>query len=120
MSERHLPPDRDAFCACYDGVVAGRLELNGAVRDVPAEPARPQKPPVWWVPAALWRPSAALAAHYALLVTVGVLPPVLGERFGLARTDRQARWLRRFARVVRCLMAPVPPLRIAPALFLAY
>ncbi|WP_274912299.1 oxygenase MpaB family protein [Streptomyces sp. WZ-12] len=67
------------------------------------------------------RVAASFAAHYALLVTVGTLPPVLRERFGLAWSDRQQRRLRRFARVVRCLMAPVPPpLRITPALFLAY
>ncbi len=73
------------------------------------------------VPALLWRPFAAVAARCALLVTVGVLPPVLRERLGLAWTTRQERRLRRFARVVRFLMALVPPpLRIAPALFLAY
>ncbi|MEU5299596.1 oxygenase MpaB family protein [Streptomyces noursei] len=121
LKDHHLPPDWASFCAYYDRVVAERLELNDSVRDVLTELARPQKPPVWWVPAVLWRPFAALAAHYALLVTVGVLPPVLRERFGLAWTDRRQRRLRRFARVVRCLMAPVPPpLRIAPALFLAY
>ncbi|MER7990413.1 oxygenase MpaB family protein [Streptomyces noursei] len=121
LKEHHLPPDWPAFCAYYDRMVAERLELNDAVRDVLAELARPQKPPVRWVPAALWRPFAALAARYALLVTVGVLPPVLRERFQLPWTARHERRLRRFARVVRCLMALVPPpLRIAPSLFLAY
>ncbi|MEW1671926.1 oxygenase MpaB family protein [Streptomyces noursei] len=121
LKEHHLPPDWPAFCAYYDRMVAERLELNDAVRDVLAELARPQKPPVRWVPAVLWRPCAALAARYALLVTVGTLPPVLRERFQLPWTARHERRLRRFARVVRCLMAPVPPpLRIAPSLFLAY
>ncbi|MFE6690536.1 oxygenase MpaB family protein [Streptomyces sp. NPDC057743] len=121
LKGHHLPPDWASFCAYYDGVVAERLEFNDSVRDVLAELARPQKPPVWWVPAALWRPFAALAAHYALLVTVGTLPPALRARFGLEWSDREQRRLRRFARLVRCLMAPVPPpLRIAPALFLAY
>ncbi|WP_344646317.1 oxygenase MpaB family protein [Streptomyces durmitorensis] len=52
-----------------------------------------------WIPSLLWRPFAALSAHYALLVNVGTLPPVLRERLGLtwpprgrprrtARTDR--------------------------------
>ncbi|MGD3108377.1 oxygenase MpaB family protein [Streptomyces sp. YGL11-2] len=102
-------------------MVVERLELNRSVRDVLDELAHPQKPPVRWLPALLWRPFAALAAHYALQVTVGVLPPVLRERLGLCWTDRQQRRLRRFARVVRCLTALVPPpLRIAPAMFLAY
>ncbi|QHC24453.1 DUF2236 domain-containing protein [Streptomyces sp. GS7] len=47
-------------------------------------------------------------------------PPVLCERLGLRWTDRQQRRLRRFARVVHCLAALVPPPRIAPAMFLAY
>ncbi|ARF58585.1 oxygenase MpaB family protein [Streptomyces gilvosporeus] len=121
LKERHLPPDWPAFCAYYDDMVENRLEMNRSVRDVLDELARPQKPPVWWVPAPLWRPFAAIAARCALLVTVGTLPPVLRERLGLVWTRQQERRLRRFARVVRFLMAPVPPpLRIAPALFLAY
>ncbi|MER6050234.1 oxygenase MpaB family protein [Streptomyces sp. NPDC001793] len=75
LSERQLPPDWASFRADCDTVVAERLEHNDAVGDVLAELARLQKPPVWWIPALLWRPCAALAAHYALLVTIGVLPP---------------------------------------------
>ncbi|MFF0624039.1 oxygenase MpaB family protein [Streptomyces sp. NPDC004296] len=47
LKGHHLPPDWASFCAYCDGVVAGRLELNDSVRDVLAELARPQKPPVW-------------------------------------------------------------------------
>ncbi|GAA1900278.1 hypothetical protein GCM10009837_23790 [Streptomyces durmitorensis] len=36
-----------------------------------------------WIPSLLWRPFAALSAHYALLVNVGTPPPVLRERLGL-------------------------------------
>ncbi|MEU9112476.1 oxygenase MpaB family protein [Streptomyces sp. NPDC048483] len=121
LKNHHLPPDWESFCAYYDAMVEERLEMNRSVRDVLDELARPQKPPVWWVPALLWRPFAAVAARYALLVTIGVLPPVLRERLGLTWTAKQERRLRRFARLVRCLMALVPPpLRIAPAMFLAY
>ncbi|UQA91814.1 oxygenase MpaB family protein [Streptomyces halobius] len=121
LKGHHLPPDWASFRAYYDAMVAERLEMNQSVQDVLDELARPQKPPVRWVPAILWRPFAAVAAHYALLVTIGVLPPVLRTRLGLAWTPKQERRLRRFARLVRCLMALVPPpLRIAPALFMAY
>ncbi|UGY94479.1 oxygenase MpaB family protein [Streptomyces gobiensis] len=121
LGDHHLPEDWAAFSTYYDTMVDARLELNQSVRDVLDELKRPQKPPVWWVPNLLWRPFAAIASHYALLVTIGGLPPVLRARFGLDWTPKQQRKLRRFARLTRFLMALVPPpLRIALALFVAY
>jgi uncharacterized protein (DUF2236 family) len=72
------------------------------------------------VPGFLRRPSASVASHYALLVTVGSLSPVLRERFGLSRPDEQERKLRRFAGPTRFLVALVPPpLRVAGSMSLA-
>ncbi|MEU3556289.1 oxygenase MpaB family protein [Streptomyces fragilis] len=113
LKDYHLPPDWPSFLAYYDAMVADRLEPNRSVRDVLdalASPARPAP----WVPDALWRPVARAAGRAALFVTVGVLPPVLRERFGLSWSPRQERRLRRFARVVRLLVAPLPVrLRVA-------
>ncbi|MFI8873914.1 oxygenase MpaB family protein [Streptomyces sp. NPDC055243] len=121
LRDHHLPPDWAAFCAYYDEMVRERLELNQSVRDVLDELARPRKPPVRWIPAPLWRPVGALSAHYALLVNVGTLPPVLRERLGLTWTPRQERALRRVTRFVRVAMAVVPPpLRIALTMAVAY
>ncbi|MFD9497837.1 oxygenase MpaB family protein [Streptomyces sp. NPDC060035] len=121
LGDHHLPPDWEAFCAYYDEMVGERLELNQSVLDVLNELRSPQKPPVRWLPGALWRPVGAKAAHYALLVTVGTLPPVLRERLGLDWSPRQERSLRRFARLVRVLLRLVPPpLRLAGALAIAY
>ncbi|WP_274564086.1 oxygenase MpaB family protein [Streptomyces spiramyceticus] len=121
LKDHHLPPDWAAFCAYYDAMVRDTLELNRSVLDVLDELRRPQKPPARWIPALLWRPFAAVAAHYALLVTIGTLPPVLRERLGLTWTGRQERALRRFVRLVRVLTALVPPpLRIAGTLAIAY
>ncbi|MFE0170758.1 oxygenase MpaB family protein [Streptomyces sp. NPDC059002] len=121
LKDHHLPPDWASFLAYYDEMVARRLESNRSVRDVLDELARPQKPPTRWIPGPLWRPFAALSARWALLVTVGTLPPVLRERLGLTWTPRQERALRRFVRLVRLLMALVPPpLRIAGTLAVAY
>ncbi|MFD3736063.1 oxygenase MpaB family protein [Streptomyces sp. NPDC058632] len=120
LKEHHLPPDWTSFVAYYDAMVARRLEHNQSVQDVLDALARPAKP-FRWIPGPLWRPFARVAAHYALLVTVGTLPPELRERLHLSWSKRQERALRRFARLVRLLMALVPPpLRIAVSLALAH
>ncbi|MEU4046370.1 oxygenase MpaB family protein [Streptomyces antibioticus] len=119
LKERQLPPDWTSFLAYYDDMVTHRLEYNASVRDVLAELAHPAKP-FNRLPDPLWTPVARLVAHYALLVTVGTLPPVLRERLHLSWSPRQERALRRFARAVRVLTALVPPpLRLTLALVLA-
>ncbi|MCX5173214.1 DUF2236 domain-containing protein [Streptomyces antibioticus] len=119
LKERHLPPDWPSFLAYYDDMVTHRLEYNASVRDVLAELAHPAKP-FRRLPDPLWNPVARLVAHYALLVTVGTLPPVLRERLHLSWSPRQERALRRFARTIRVLTALVPPpLRLTLALVLA-
>jgi uncharacterized protein (DUF2236 family) len=113
LKEHHLPPDWPAFTAYYDAMVAERLEANRSVRDVLDALAAPARPAAW-IPDVLWRPLAGAAGRAALFVTTGVLPPVLRERFGLSWSPRQERRLRRFARVVRLLVSPLPAgLRVA-------
>ncbi|MDH6228055.1 oxygenase MpaB family protein [Streptomyces sp. MJP52] len=120
LKEHHLPPDWEAFGAYYDSMVAERLEANRSVRDVLdalAAPARPAR----WIPGALWRPLGRAAGRGALFVTAGALPPVLRERFGLPWDPRRERRMRRFARVVRVLVSPLPVrLRVAPGRMLAH
>lgn len=120
LPERHLPPDWPSFLAYYEDKVAERLEENRAVWDVinsVREPAKPTR----LLPDLLWRPFALLAGRNAYLVTVGTLPIQVRERLGLPWTSMEQRRLRRYAVLVRCLMAAVPPpLRCAPALTMAY
>ncbi|MFD7130970.1 oxygenase MpaB family protein [Streptomyces sp. NPDC059894] len=120
LKDHHLPPDWAAFSAYYDDMVDNRLEHNQSVQDVLDELAHPAKP-FSWLPNPLWRPFARIAAHYALLVTVGGLPPRLRDRLHLTWSRRQERALRRFALLVRLLMLLVPPpLRITGTLAIAY
>lgn len=120
LKDHHLPPDWAAFTAYYDDMVDNRLECNESVRNVLDELSHPAKP-FRLLPGPLWRPFARIAAHYALLVTVGALPPRLRDRFGLTWSRRQERALRRFALGVRLLMTLVPPpLRITGSLAIAY
>lgn len=110
----------------YGGQAAATAEGERLLRvHIPmkglAELRHPRKPPVRLLPGFLWRPVGARAAHYAMLVTVGTLPPVLRERLGLGWTPGDERSLRRLVRLVRFLMKLVPPpLRIAGALAIAY
>ncbi len=120
LKDHHLPPDWPSFVEYYDEMVSRHLEHNRSVQDVLDELARPAKP-FRRLPGPLWRPFARVAAHYALLVTVGTLPPELRERLHLSWSGRQERALRRFARLVRLLTALVPPpLRIGVSLALAH
>lgn len=120
LKDHHLPPDWPSFVEYYDEMVAQRLEHNQSVQDVLDELARPAKP-FRRLPGLIWWPFARVAAHYALLVTVGTLPPELRERLHLNWSKRQERALRRFARLVRLLTALVPPpLRITLSLAIAY
>ncbi|MFS8198355.1 oxygenase MpaB family protein [Streptomyces sp. CWNU-52B] len=120
LKEHHLPATWAEFTEYYDDMVDNRLEHNQSVQDVLDELAHPAKP-FRWIPGLLWRPLARVAARYALLVTVGTLPPRLRERLHLTWDRRRQRSLRRFAFLVRVLMLPVPPpLRIAGSLAIAY
>ncbi|MBB2940853.1 uncharacterized protein (DUF2236 family) [Actinoplanes lutulentus] len=115
LREQHLPVDWAAFQDYYAHGLVTRLEDNQAVRDV-IESVHRLKKPFRWIPGPLWWPIAVVAGRIAGLVTVGTLPPLLRERFGMTWTPGQERRLRRFTRLVRVLMALViPPLRIAGA-----
>ncbi|MER6630556.1 oxygenase MpaB family protein [Streptomyces sp. NPDC000987] len=118
LKDHHLPPDWASFVEYYDDMVAERLEYNRSVQDVLDELSRPAEP-FAWIPGPLWRSLARVAAHFALLVTAGTLPPDLRERLHLRWSARQERALRRFARLVRALTALVPPplrLTVSPAI----
>ncbi|WP_017615076.1 oxygenase MpaB family protein [Nocardiopsis salina] len=108
LAESHMPPDRDAFAAYYDRTVHERLEHTRAVDDLVWALAHPVRPAAC-VPNTLWEPVGVLLARPVLLVTVGALPPVLRERFGLRWGPRQERSLRRLAAGVRAAAALTPP-----------
>ncbi|WP_328498001.1 DUF2236 domain-containing protein [Streptomyces sp. NBC_00414] len=120
LKDHHLPATWAEFSAYYDDMVDHRLEHNQSVQDVLDELIRPAKP-FRRLPGFLWRPFARIAAHYALLVTVGTLPPRLRDRLHLTWDHRRQRALRRFAFLVRVLVTLVPPpLRITGTLAIAY
>ena len=77
----HLPTDWAGFRSEFDATVAGTLEANQAVEDVLAAVAAPKNP--WPVlPAGFWAPLAGRAGALSLLLSVGILPPLLRDRIG--------------------------------------
>jgi uncharacterized protein (DUF2236 family) len=117
VRERDLPPDWSGFRAYFDAMVADRLEHTDSVRDVLEALASPSRPPVPALPDGAWRAARVPAARLSALATIGLLPPVLRDRFGLRWTRAQELELRALGRASRAA-TPVMPAglrRMGPA-----
>jgi uncharacterized protein (DUF2236 family) len=79
-----LPEEWDEFRPYFDHTVEHVLENTEAVRDLLVSLSRPAPPP--GVSGGVWRVLGPALAGHGRLVTVGMLPPVLRERFGLRWT----------------------------------
>jgi uncharacterized protein (DUF2236 family) len=98
VRDRDLPGDWAAFRAYEDALIAERLEHTAAVDDVLAALRRPAAPRV------VGRP----LGHVLALVTAGMLPPVLRDRFGLGWTRGQDLELRALGRTLRSTTPVLP------------
>jgi uncharacterized protein (DUF2236 family) len=83
-----------------------RLEDNRVVREVLAAISRPSPPPR--VPRPVWFPARSAGGHLTRLVTIGLLPPRLRERWGLEWTPGHQRELELFSGLVRATAPRVP------------
>jgi uncharacterized protein (DUF2236 family) len=106
VPEGELPSDLDSFHRYYERMIDERLEDNRVVREVLEAVSSPSPPP--HVPRPVWMPARVSAGHLTRLVTVGLLPPTLRERWGLEWTSGQQRELRAFSRLVRRVAPRVP------------
>ena len=97
-----LPENRADFHDYVDTMIAERLVLS--LLDRPDSPGLPVIDQLW--PLLRLAPSRALKA-----ATLGLLPPVLRERFGVRWGDRQQTELRALGRASRAL-TPVLPARL--------
>src|SRR5207249_721854 len=91
-----LPADLGAFRCGMDATIRS-LVVSEEARDLAREVLRPPAPPVL-------RP--VLAVHR--LATVGLLPPVIREGFGLSWSPAQERRLDALAAAVRAMLPLVP------------
>ena len=108
VRERDLPEDWVGFRAYFDRMVADRLECTDSVRDVLEALSRPTRPPVSALPDGAWRAARVPAARLGSLATVGLLPAVLRERFGLRWTRAQELELRALGAVSRSATPAMP------------
>ena len=85
---RDLPEDWSEFRPYFDHTVEHVLENTQAVKDLLYSLSRPSPPP--GVSGRTWRVAAPALAGQGRLVTAGMLPPLLRERFGVRWGPGQA------------------------------
>jgi uncharacterized protein (DUF2236 family) len=103
-----LPEDWPAFCRYFDRMVAERLEDNDVVHDVLDTLVRPARPPIPFLTDGAWRAARIPVARLFALTTVGMLPPLLRERFGISWTRSQELELRALSGAARAV-TPIMP-----------
>jgi uncharacterized protein (DUF2236 family) len=108
VRERDLPPDWAAFGSYFDRMVDERLERTQAVDEVLEALKSPARPPLRFLPEPAWRLLRLPAVHQNVLITRGLLPEVLRERFGIRWTQRQRRELRLLAAASRATTPLLP------------
>ena len=96
-----LPEHWSGFADYFDRVIAEDLEDNETVHLVLETLDRPAPPPVRGMHPSLWRLLSAPSGRAQRLTTVGMLPPELRDKLGLAWTRRDERRFRMFAAASR-------------------
>lgn len=94
VRDRDLPEEWAAFPAYFDSVVEHDLADNPTVHEVLETLARPPRPPVGALPPAAWNALSRPLTGQMHTITVGLLPPRLRERLGIAWSGRQQRAFR--------------------------
>ncbi len=108
VRERDLPEDWSAFGDYFERMVAERLECTPAVGEVLEALESPARPPVRFLPELAWRLARLPAVRQNVLITRGLLPSTLRERFGIGWTRRQQRELMLLASASRAATPLLP------------
>lgn len=108
VRDRDIPETWAEFSEYFDATVADVLEDNPTVHGVLAALHRPARPPVPLLGEAAWKAARLPAARAVRLATVGLLPPVLRERFGLRWSRAQELELRAIGAVSRSVTPLMP------------
>ena len=104
-----LPDDAAAFSQHIDDVIDRELSHTSSVDDVLRALAHPPSPLPAWPFGPLWDTAVFPAGHIMHVATVGTLPPVLRERFGLRWSPAHELELQAVARAVRTAWPVLPP-----------
>ncbi len=108
VRERDLPETWAEFGDYFERMVAERLERTPAVEEVLESLAAPTRPELPFLPEAAWRLARIPAAHQIALVTGGLLPPLLRDRFGVEWTHSKQRQLQVLAAASRAATPLLP------------
>jgi len=109
VPEGELPESWAGFREYFDRMVRERLERTAAVQDVLATLTAPSAPPLPLLSESAWRMARLPAAHVSALATIGLLPPLLRERFGVGWSRGQERELRALSALSRAATPVLPP-----------
>jgi uncharacterized protein (DUF2236 family) len=109
VRDRDLPETWGLFREYFDQMVDGQLERTEAVDEVLESLAGPVPPDMRLMPEAAWRLLRVPASWHVNLVTGGLLPPALRERFGIPWDGHRARQLSLLAGASRALTPVLPP-----------
>jgi uncharacterized protein (DUF2236 family) len=109
VREKDLPASYEGFKAYMARMMRERLEDNATVHGVLASLAKPAPPELPLIGPTGWRILRMPAAHAMHIATVGLLPPVLRERFGLRWTRADEAQFRAMAAASRAATPLMPP-----------
>jgi uncharacterized protein (DUF2236 family) len=101
VREGDLPDAWPEFETYFDRMVERELGDNEAVQDVLAALTAPARPPLPLLGERTWRIARLPAVRSTALATIGFLPPLLRERFGVQWTPREERRFRLLAAASR-------------------
>jgi uncharacterized protein (DUF2236 family) len=108
VRERDLPDTHEGFREYFGATVADVLEDNQSVRGVMESLAEFASPPLPRYAAAAWKLGAFPAGQLLRLATIGLLPPLLRERFDLGWTVAHELELRALGAATRAATPLMP------------
>lgn len=108
VRERDLPRSWAEFGDYFERMVEERLERTPAVGEVLESLEAPARPPLEFLPRGAWRLARVPVTHQTSLVTAGLLPPLLRERFGIPWTRARERQLGALAAASRASTRLLP------------
>jgi uncharacterized protein (DUF2236 family) len=108
VGDDQLPGDWASFRDYFDRMISERLEDNDVIHGVLEVLARPAAPPLPFLKGPAWRALRFPLARLGALATVGLLPPLLRERFSLRWTRTQERELRALGALSRSATPLMP------------
>ena len=115
LRPQDMPDDWSSFREYFRDMVENKLEDSETIQNVIRSLFRPAKPPLPQLPDRVWALVQRPGGELNRLVTVGSLPPVLRERFGLHWSRERELALRAQQRAISAVFPRLPDrLRLMP------